>query len=47
MSRRSLDDEEEEVEKSSGRNFPMTETIMLLETVNVEVPEITTLLQVG
>ncbi|XP_051943086.1 dynein axonemal heavy chain 17-like isoform X1 [Hippocampus zosterae] len=47
MSRRSLDDEEEEVDKSSGRNFPMTETIMLLETVNVEVPEITTLLQTG
>ncbi|XP_077392233.1 dynein axonemal heavy chain 17-like isoform X2 [Festucalex cinctus] len=47
MSRRSFDDEEEEAEKSSGRSFPLTETIMLLETVNVEVPEITTLLQTG
>ncbi|XP_077414760.1 dynein axonemal heavy chain 17-like isoform X2 [Vanacampus margaritifer] len=46
MSRRNFDDEEEEGDKSSGgRGFPLTETIMLLETVNVEVPEITTLLQ--
>ncbi|XP_061550453.1 dynein axonemal heavy chain 17-like [Phycodurus eques] len=47
MSRRSVDDEDEEAEKSSARHFPLTETIMLLETVNVEVPELTTLLQTG
>ncbi|XP_061776593.1 dynein axonemal heavy chain 17-like isoform X1 [Nerophis ophidion] len=44
MSRRSVDEEQDEDKKSSS-NFPLTETIMLLETVGVEVPELTTLLQ--
>ncbi|KAM9790923.1 dynein axonemal heavy chain 17-like [Syngnathus typhle] len=47
MSRRNDDDDEEEGDKSAGCPFPLTDTIMLLETVNVEVPEIITLLQTG
>ncbi|XP_077470947.1 dynein axonemal heavy chain 17-like isoform X1 [Stigmatopora argus] len=47
MSRRSVDEDDEEAEKASARSLPLTETIMLLETVNVEVPEITSLLQTG
>nr|XP_057922872.1 dynein axonemal heavy chain 17-like isoform X2 [Doryrhamphus excisus] len=45
MSQRSVDEEQDEYSKKSASSFPLTETIMLLETVGVEVPELTTLLQ--
>ncbi|XP_054625170.1 dynein axonemal heavy chain 17-like [Dunckerocampus dactyliophorus] len=45
MSQRSVDEEHDDNSRKSSSSFPLTETIMLLETVGVEVPELTTLLQ--